>query len=94
MVSQSPAAALGTIKRLEALYRGESPAFSSANAVERARFATELYARHFVHAIPFPRAGLRRAWGRCESGAAVLACLDARREAERRLTSLDASPRP
>ena len=92
VIAQSPPAALGAVKRLETLYRGELPGFSSAGAVERARLVTDLYARHFVHAIPFPRAGLRRAWSSCEQGVFALACLDARREAERMLTSLDASP--
>jgi len=77
------------VARLAAFYRGETPAFPSRDAVQRARLATELYARYFVHAIPFPRAGLRRAWNRCEQGAQALACLEARRHANAQLTSLE-----
>jgi hypothetical protein len=60
--------------------------------VESARLATALYARHFVHAIPFPRAGVRRAWNACEQGPTALACLEAREAAERALTSLETAP--
>jgi spermidine synthase/MFS family permease len=78
------------VTRLTALYRGEAPRFANVGPVESARLATELYARHFVYAIPFPAEGLRHAFSRCERGVAALACLDARREAERQL----AAPRP
>jgi len=77
------------VARLAGLYRGEAPAFSNASAVQRARLATALYARHFLHAIPFPRAGLRRAWARCEQGVSALECLEARRRADALLTSLE-----
>ncbi len=90
-IASSPAAASLLVDRLLAFLRGESPAFPGANRVESARLATALYARHFVHAIPFPRAGLRRAWNACEQGPTALACLEAREAAERTLTSLDAS---
>ncbi len=84
--------ARGLIGRLTGLFRGEAPVFAGTDAVQAARLTTRLYARHFVHAIPFPRAGLRSAWSRCEQGVSVLACLDARRLAEVQLTAVEAPP--
>jgi hypothetical protein len=93
VVAQGPGAARTLVERVGALLRGETPEFPNTKRVEAARLATVLYARHFVHAIPFPRAGLRRAWSRCEQGPTALACLDARRAAEPMLTSLEGAPR-
>ena len=89
----NPTASEGLITRLSRFYADEAPGFPNTGAVESARLATLLYARHHQHAIPFPREGLRRAWSRCERGAQALACLDARREATRWLSSLEAAPR-
>jgi hypothetical protein len=44
-----------------------------------------------VHAIPFPRRGVERAWSECARRPNPLACIDARREAEAKLASLTAA---
>jgi hypothetical protein len=90
-VAPSPSAALTVVTRLVALYRRTPPEFPGTTRVAAARATTALFTRHYLHAIPFPRDGLRRAWNRCEQGASALGCLDARREAERELTSLSGS---
>ena len=90
-LTQTPAAARGVIRHLAAFYRGEAPRNPGTKRVDAARYSSALYARHFVHAIPFPRAGLRRAFNACEQGPAALGCLDARREAQRLLTSLSSA---
>ncbi len=80
------------VARLAAFYAGDAPAFPGVRAADAARLTAALYARHFVQAIPFPRTGLRRAFSRCEQGAAALACLDARAEAGRVLTGAERIP--
>jgi spermidine synthase len=81
------------VARLAAFYRGEPPGFGRGTAgVQRARLASALFARHFVHAIPFPREGLRRAWAGCERAVSALECLDARRQADLQLTALEPPP--
>ncbi len=81
------------IARLAGFYRGETPAFATPDRVQAARMTAALYATHFVHAIPFPRAGLRRAFSRCEQGVTALACLDAHRAANQLLTGMAPAPR-
>jgi spermidine synthase len=88
VIAASPAAARTVVERLKALYRGEVPAFPGSNRVDTARLATALFGRHFVHAIPFPRSSLRRAWSACGQGPQAIACLDARLASERALTSI------
>ncbi|HEU4427971.1 MAG TPA: fused MFS/spermidine synthase [Myxococcota bacterium] len=92
MFGANPAGGPALVARLAAFYRGEPPPFGKVTPVQRARLATALFARHFVHAIPFPREGLRRAWAGCERGLNALDCLDARRHADAQLSSLEAPP--
>ena len=93
LLGANPEATSILIVRLARLFRGEAPVFAGADPVQAARFTTTLYARHFVHAIPFPRAGLQSAWARCEQGVSVLACLDARRQADAQLSGTAHSQR-
>jgi spermidine synthase len=76
------------IESLGALYRGEVPAAQTRDPMVRAQTATALFARYYVHSIPFPRGGVQRAWSECQVSHNPLACLDKRREAEARLTAL------
>jgi hypothetical protein len=51
--------------------------------VETARRHADLYARHYHHAAPFPRAALERIWQRCEADASqAQRCAEARDESE------------
>jgi hypothetical protein len=89
-VSASPEVGLALIERLAALYRGEVPKAPTSDPLARAQLATSLFGRHYVHAIPFPRRGVQRAWSECGRRPNPLACLDARRAAEAQLASLTA----
>jgi hypothetical protein len=89
-VSASPEVGRALVERLAALYRGEVPSAPTGDSLARAQLATSLFGRHYVHAIPFPRRGVQRAWSECGRRPNPLACVDARREAEAKLGSLTA----
>jgi spermidine synthase len=90
-VSASPELGRALVERLAALYRGDVPLAPSGDPLARAQLATSLFGRHYVHAIPFPRRGLERAWRECARRPDPLVCSAARREAEAQLASLSAT---
>jgi hypothetical protein len=63
--------------------------------VRNAVATSNIYAAYFSHAFPFDRKALRRAWSGCESDQrAVLACVPARRQAERELGPIHSKSAP
>jgi predicted membrane-bound spermidine synthase len=72
---------------LAALYRGELPPALKGNPLQAAETVTNLYARLFVHAIPFPRKSLDRAWNDCGSSGLAIECQERRRVIRPRLDS-------
>ena len=65
--------------RLERLAGFFGDGVRGVSTVESASADTELFARHYYHALPFRRAALRAVWGRCVGPA----CAQGRNQAER-----------
>ncbi len=81
-----------TIEALVELYRGhivKSP--DSPGLVRNAVTTSNLFASRFLHAFPFDRSALRRAWSACAANpGTVMACVTARRLAEEELGPIHA----
>ncbi len=93
-MSQVEALAPPTIARVAELFRGNVPFDRGApNPLARAASFTNLFSTFYVHAIPFDRALLRRAWSGCngaEQGSSS-SCVTARFQANQRLDRFELS---
>jgi spermidine synthase len=79
------------IERIVSLFRRELPPTPNAtNPLARATQLTGLFSDHYVHAIPFDRGVLTRAWSSCTGNPSLnVSCQQARQQVDERLDRFD-----